>query len=97
MFILQLNDMRALNVENLRPVARAETKEELQRLLDNEKVESYSDGRWGKSYRHGGPLEWYNTPCSVDPSIVSVGSADEWAEKARQQFEEQIMSLPTAP
>ena len=46
MFVLQLNDMRASNVENLSPVARAETSEELQRFLDNEKVEYYNDDRW---------------------------------------------------
>ena len=97
MYILQLNDMRSANVENLQKVARAETSEELQRLLDSEKVESYNDGRWHKSYRQGGPLEWYNAPYNFEPSIMSVGSADEWAANARMQFEQQIMTLPEAP
>lgn len=97
MFVLQLNDMRASNVENLSPVARAETIEELQRFLDNEKVEYYNDDRWRKSYRQGGPLEWYNSPFTGDQAIVNMGSADEWAANAKQQFEEQIMILPTAP
>ena len=97
MYILQLNDMRAANVENLQPVARAETKEELQRFVNGEKVDLYQDGKWAKVYRQGRPLEWYNAPYSHDPTFVDVKSADEWAANARKQFEEQIMSVPTAP
>ena len=97
MFMLQMNDMRASSVENLTGVARAETGEELQRLLDTEGVASYPDGPWNKSYRKGGPLEWYNPPFSLAAGIVNVGSADKWAANARTKFEEQIMVLPTAP
>jgi hypothetical protein len=97
MYILRLNDMRAANVENLQPVARAETNEELQRFINGEKVDLYQDGKWAKVYKKGGPLEWYNAPYNFEPSIVTVGSADEWAANARAQFEEQIMSLPAAP
>lgn len=97
MFVLQLNDMRASNVENLTGVARAETKEELQRFVNGEKVDLYQDGKWAKVYRQGGPLEWFNSPYASDKGIVNVGSADEWAANARKQFKEQIMGLPTAP
>jgi hypothetical protein len=96
MFVLQLNDMRASNAENLTWVARAETKEKLQRFLENEKVEYYKDGRWGKTYRKGGPLEWCNPPFSSDDAFVDVKSADEWAANARQRFDDQVMGLPQA-
>jgi|GEM_PF-6461694 len=96
MFILQLNDMRSSNIENLCPVARAETAQELERFMEDEIVEAYRDGGWGKQYREGGPLEWYNPPYSFDQNIVDVGSADEWAANARREFEERIMAIPVA-
>lgn len=66
-YILWLNDMRASKVEHLEPVCWAETREGIDDLLTREKVEQYSDpmaggGFWGKGYRKGGPLEWFNPP-----------------------------------
>ena len=93
MFILQLNDMRSSNVENLTAVARAESKEDLEQFMKAEKIESHTDGQWLKSFRQGGPLEWYNQPFSYDQTIINVGSADEWASNARMNFDQQIMAL----
>lgn len=94
MHILQLNDMRSSKVENLTPIARAETKKILETFMEKEKTDLYSDDRWQKNYRQGGPLEWYNPPFSMNAHILNVGSADEWAATARREFEETIMRLP---
>jgi hypothetical protein len=95
MYILQLNDMRASQIEIMTSVARGETYEELEAMMDMEKVEPYSDGRWQKSYRKDGPLEWYNLPYGFENNtIVDVGDADKWADDARKQFEMQVMNLP---
>ena len=82
MWVLQLNDMRASQIEIVHPVARAETREALQAFMDRERVEPYNDERWGKSFRQGGPLEWCNPPFSGDRAIVHVGSREEAAQRA---------------
>ena len=64
--ILYLNDMRSPQIEMLRHVVKAATKEELKAFLARERVESYRDGRWGKVFREGGPLEWFNEPWAHD-------------------------------
>lgn len=99
MFILRLNDMRTSHVENLTSIARADTPDELMQLMENEKVEPYSEhnnGHWDKSYQKGGPLEWYNEPFSLEHSIIGVLSEDEWVADARRRYKDEIMSLPTA-
>ena len=97
MFVLQLNDMRASQVEILTPVARVETREELEKCLKDNEVEPYRDGRWGKDYRQGGPLEWYNKPFYLNEALVDVSTEDSWAESARENFRSQIMMLPEVP
>ena len=94
MFVLQLNDMRACKIELLTVIARAETREALEKYMKAEEVDSYRDGQWGKVYRKGGPLEWCNSPFLIDQCIVDVGSADSWALNARNEFENSIMGLP---
>jgi hypothetical protein len=96
MWVLCLNDMRASQVEILSPVTRAETREALQALLDREKVEPYKDGPWGKSYRSGGPLEWFNPPWDHDSHrhFINVGTREDAARQAAEQWEAQIMCLP---
>ena len=59
---LMLSDMRSPQVEILSVAARADTAEELTEMLEAESVEYYLDGQWGKRYRKGGPLEWFNPP-----------------------------------
>lgn len=59
LFVMRLNDMRAPKIEYLTVVCMG-TLEECRALIDRESVDWYSDGNWGKSFRKGGPLEWYN-------------------------------------
>lgn len=59
-WVLFMNDMRSSNIEYNQPVCSAATKEALIEFYRKEMVESYSDGQWGKSFRKGGPLEWFN-------------------------------------
>jgi hypothetical protein len=64
-FVLVLNDMRSPNIERMESVAFAETIEELKELLRGEGVPEYLDGQWGKGFRRGGPLEWFNQPSGL--------------------------------
>lgn len=104
MFILQLNDIRT-PVEQLTPVARAETAEELFGLMDQEKAEFYDDMHLGnpckKAFRRSGPLEWFNPPKGEvhdkdQPYIMSVGSEEDWVEMARKDYRERVIGLPEA-
>jgi hypothetical protein len=54
--------MRSSNVENLTFVCWGPSLEELQALVNRERVEGYNDGKWGKGFRKFGPLEWFNQP-----------------------------------
>jgi len=95
MFVLQLNDMRLPKVEILRPVVRSESREALERFLEEQKCESYlSEDRWQKSFIKGGLLEWYNQPFRQDKNIVDAGTEDGWASVARHKFQERIMTIP---
>ncbi len=84
MWNLFLNDMRAAHAEDLAAVGWAATREALEAVLAGERVEPYTDGRWNKAFRKGGPLEWCNEPWSGDiedgltfreapPTIVIAG------------------------
>ncbi len=96
MWILQLNDMRSSQVEIMTTVFRADSREKLESMMKDEECEPYRDGNWGKSYKQGGPLEWFNKPFSFAESIVDVKDADFWADQARQDFVDQIMSIQEA-
>lgn len=82
-YVLVLNPMRG-NTENQSPVMASDNKEELKRFWDAEKVDPYStkgdcafglyapgEKTYRKSYREGGPLEWFNPP-------MSDGDLDHW-------------------
>jgi hypothetical protein len=71
-WILQLNDMRDARVEWMTPVCCADSREELEAFVEREKVEPYKDGTWGKSFRQGGPLEWFNQPFCADNNIFEL-------------------------
>lgn len=118
MWMLLLNDMRWPKREQLGPVCRAETREDLERFLGRETVEPWTDvgpvesahrsaalalargyeprdprdGRcWAKVFRRGGPLEWYNPP--RPGSVIDVGSEEDWAEVARSNFRNCVLSI----
>jgi hypothetical protein len=62
MYFLYLNDMRSSNIETLTPVAKGSSVEALKAYVESEKVPYYEDGRFGKGFRQGGRLEWFNYP-----------------------------------
>jgi len=70
--------MRQGHIETIQPVCQAPTIEELQKFLEDEKVEMYYEEdpswgrRWGKRFRKDGPLEWFNET--------------EWEERRFQQM-----------
>jgi hypothetical protein len=90
-WVLFLNDMRFPKYEMLTPVARADTKEDLVAYLDRERVEKYVDGRWGKTFRRGGPLEWYNHPYefAADDHFVLVD-----LEARLERMRAELMEIP---
>lgn len=71
-WVLQLNDMRSPKVEILTIVCTADSKEALEKLLQDNKVDNYRDGHWGKSYKQGSPLEWFNPPYHDDVNSTFV-------------------------
>lgn len=93
--------MRAANVETIQPRYRAETKEELKAFLEREAAdESYTtDDRWGKVFKKDGPLEWFNPPWDHDDHLhfQDVKTEDDWAASAREQYRNEVMSLPLIP
>ena len=99
MWVMLLNDMRSANVETIEPVFRAETKEILFTLLSREMVEPYSDGQWGKCYRIGGPLEWFNPPWGFEEGrhFQNAGTREEWAAAAEHAYDMRVMTLPVCP
>jgi hypothetical protein len=97
MYILQLNDMRSSQIEITSPVARAETREELEAFIERERVETYKDGQWSKSFRQGGPLEWRNPPWGFEEHIIDVQTEDDWAARARENYRELKNSIPEIP
>jgi hypothetical protein len=103
MFVLQLNPMRS-NAENVVPVARAKTREELEAFIARERVEPYvTDGQWHKVFRAGGPLEWFNAPDTLGeawigvPAIVYVGVRQDWMDEAGERYDRMLASIPEVP
>jgi hypothetical protein len=94
-FVLYLNPMREGKSERLFPVARAESRGELEALLAREKVEGYRDGPWRKVHRKGGPLEWFN-PLDVFGEIRDMGTLDLWLEETARSWEGYKSGLPEA-
>ena len=92
MWMLSLNDMRHSKSEELTNVAYAETKEELIDFLSREKVESYSiedgDKTWGKEYRQGGPLEWFNPPVTPnEPFFKDMCDLEYWITDLKSKWD----------
>lgn len=64
--VLRLNDMRGPKFEVLTQVCTG-TRRQLEELVSRETVPGYRDGQWSKTFRAGGPLEWFNRPMAHDP------------------------------
>lgn len=95
MFALVLNPMTA-NAERSNYVARADTKEALERFVESERVEPYMDGPWGKCFRKGGPLEWFNGPDMTweGGAYLQVISRQDAMERAGIHWDAEIGTLP---
>lgn len=75
---LVLNDMRSPKIEHTEIAAVATTPRALTEFMEREREpESYSDGTWGKVFRKGGPLEWYNSPFDS----LGQGIQEEWVSE----------------
>ena len=61
-FGLYLNKMTDPKIEMRRLVVVSDSVEDIIKFLEMERVPDYKDGAWSKSFRRGGPLEWYNPP-----------------------------------
>jgi hypothetical protein len=94
MWVLLLNDMRASNIENLQPVCRAESYQELLNYVKREQVEPYRDGQWAKVFRKDGPLEWFNPPWNLERNFANAGTREDWMQKAGESYDQQVASLP---
>ena len=93
LFGLVLNPMRG-HTEETRLICISDLRSELELLVASERVEPYGDpGQssfglgdtvWRKSFRRGGPLEWYNPPedsCYYGTGIVEL-RRDAWRRVA---------------
>jgi hypothetical protein len=79
-YILYMHDIRYTHGADVTPVCWSYSKDEIRQLLDSERVDEYHDGR-AKSFRKGGPLEWFSLPSLENPI---------------QHFQDPRGSLPTA-
>lgn len=60
-YALLLNDMRSSNIENIKIVKTADTRQELIDYYNGELADKqWSDKNWGKVFKKGSSLEWYN-------------------------------------
>jgi hypothetical protein len=91
MWILQLNPMTD-RAEAVRWVAVADTPQALEQFLaDQTAPEPYKDGNYYKVFRQGSVLEWFNPPLGGhasfgNPAIFDIGTAEDWADRARNEF-----------
>lgn len=96
MWILQLNDMRSPQIEIMTAVCKAETKEDLEALIEVEKVEFYRDGNWGKNYKKGSILEWFNPPGSIYRHFINFGTESQHQANAATHYHSTLDQIPTA-
>ena len=87
-FALRLNDMRESKIESTRTVFFAASPEPLSELLERERVAPYMDDIWGKVFRAGGPLEWYNAPLLHGQGVLQVADKETYLARVVQDAEE---------
>ena len=81
-WVLYLNDMRMPKIEYAELAVVAPTRERIMEILAAETVEPYRDGQWAKTFRQGGPLEWFNPPPESFGQVPQEGpSAQEVADR----------------
>jgi hypothetical protein len=95
MWILMMNDMRSRNVEDLHEVVKSETREKLEDFIKSELVDLYRENGWHKSFRKGGPLEWYNPPTDDDEAFRTVMPLEDIIKAATEHYHKKLDSIPT--
>lgn len=71
-YALLLNDMRQPNIENIQVVRMASTREELEDWYRGQLADQpWRDGRWGKVFKPGSELEWFNAAKMTDRADLS--------------------------
>lgn len=90
-WILMLNDMRSPKIEYSELAIVAGSREEIEAILKRESVEPYRDDRWGKTFRKGGPLEWFNRPSET------FGQAPREVAHPREVAADYMAKLSAAP
>jgi hypothetical protein len=81
-WILNMNPMTG-RAEGITIAALAYHRESLVQFYNEEKVESYRDGQWGKSFKAGGRLEWFNPLYSLDDiDTFGCGIRFEWVDES---------------
>lgn len=84
-FGLFLSDMRVGNfLESDRLAAWSPNREDLEKLLELEKVAPYQDGTYSKTFRAGGPLEWFNDTQVRPPGRLGIFVIVEGAPKIEE-------------
>jgi hypothetical protein len=91
--VLRLNDMRMPQVEQTENVAFSFDEKKLTDWANDQKCESYSDevddGRWGKSFKKGSKLEWYNPPSyHFNQGITSIWIMEDEISQLRYKLME---------
>ena len=105
LYVLKLNDMRWPKFEMSNAIAKSENRDDLVEFLERERVELYKEEvegrRWAKSFRKGGPLEWFNPPTAPDYSgsnsmhgIVEYMSLDDVLRHTREEYEAVLAAIP---
>lgn len=67
LYVLVLNNMQAPKIEYGEVVAVSLDYDRLVEWYNSQKApEMWRDGRWGKTFAKGSPLEWYNPAYSLE-------------------------------
>lgn len=73
--------MTSSKIEYSEIAAVAYSREELMKFIENES-ESWRDGTWGKTFKKGSPLEWFNGLSNWDElDSWGHGIHEEWVEQ----------------
>lgn len=83
---LILNDMRSPKIEYTKIAVIGYTAEEVMNYYKSNRCEYWKDGQWGKSFKQGSLLEWFNPEDDVFGHIGELngwrcGLIDEWVDE----------------
>ena len=93
-----LNRERVAQYADVGPHHIAHTTDAVAQIFGGTVVEEREEYCWTKSFRKGGPLEWFNPPWGDDASAIrDVGSLELWIEQTCQAYERDVLSIPEPP